>query len=230
MERTGKLVGLLVCAALMLCLTSPTMATPLFKITEVYVGIDGEDGTEDWIEVTNRGDTAGDTADLIYDDESLSVVDGGALPSFILDPGGSAIILVAVSSGDEATAISDFVAVWGSGLTVGATGGGGFSQSGDTAGLLLGDGTIVDTVVYYSSVVSNSATIDVTLGTQAISQIGHNGAYESNEFFNDNLNQSPDYMWTLVGGPGAAPVPEPMTVLLVAAASGLLARLRRRGN
>lgn len=203
-------------------LAASAFASVDFKITEVYIGLSGPDGTEDWIEVTNFGTTAGDTGTLIYDDESLSIADGGALDSFILQPGESAVFLIDSGAAEVAT----FQSVWGTGATVGTTAdGGGLSQSGDTAALLDNVGNVIDAVTYDNSFNDVFATIDATNNPSLVaSQIGVNGAYESNPFFNDDFGTPPEFQITLVGSPGL--IPEPTSLALLAV--GALVALRRR--
>ena len=215
--------------AALLAACGAALADADFRITEAYVGITGEDGTPDWIEVTNFGTMDGDTGLLWYDDESLSVAAGVQLPSFILSPGESAVFLV---TGDvTATSIDDFIAIWGPVPNLGAAaGGGGLSQGGDVAGILLGDGTVVDTLAFPALPVDSVATIvDPTgMGSLALAQDGVLGAYTSNPFFNDNLADAiaNGNLISLVGSPGV--VPEPAAAVLVALAAGLVAP-RRRG-
>lgn len=210
-------------------LIGPASADPIFRITEAYVGATGEDGTPDWIEVTNFGTMAGDTGILWYDDESLSVAAGVQLPSFSIAPGESAVFLV---TGDvEPTSIDDFTALWGPVANLGAAaGGGGMSQNGDTAGLLLADDTVVDTLVFPGLPQDNVATIYDPTGLATpqellLSAVGVGGAYESVPFFNDNIGGAANEI-SLVGSPGVN-VPEPAAGLLVVLSlAGVAARRR----
>ncbi len=202
-------------------------ASAQLEITEVYVGLDGEDGTDDWVEITNVGGTTITAAagDYFYDDESMSIIDGGPIPAFTLDPNQSLVILV--SSDADQAAFQAFSAVWGPGKRVTATGGGGLSQSADTVYLLDSSNGVVDSYDYvgadvYDPLFPELATVDVFSGGVP-SEIGVNGAYESTPFFNDNLGLPNDEA-TLVGSPGT--VPEPATAALLGL--GGLAMLRRR--
>lgn len=204
--------------------TSIALGAADFRVTEIYAGLSGEDGTEDWIEVTNFGDMAGDTGTLIYDDESLDPTAGGDLSSIILQPGESAVFITSVGS-EAANQIALFEAIWGTGAKIGtAAGGGGLSQGGDTAAILLSDGTVVDALTYNFNDLGLS-TIDDSSGTDTpvLSVIGVNGAYESNPFFNDNIG-GPNNMVTLIGSPGI--VPEPTSVLMCLIGLATLARRR----
>lgn len=207
-----------------LTLATGAFAAPVFEITEVYIGLKGEDGTPDWIEVTNTGDMAGSTLGLYYDDESLDAGEAGNLPDVTLQPGASMILLTGVDFGEEANDISNFHAIWGTSSGVYATnGGGGLSQDGDTAGLVLADNTVVDAVTYPGVDDFNTSTFDVTSGSPVLSQVGVNGAYESNPFFNDNIG-GPENEVTLIGSPLL--IPEPATLTLLAIVG--LAAIRRR--
>ena len=222
-----KSTALFSCA--LMALSSTAFGAADFRITEAYVGVTGEDGTPDWIEVTNFGDMAGDTGTLWYDDESLDVSAGAQLTSFSLEPGESAVFLVTDDVTD--TSAAEFTALWGSVPNLGeGRDGGGLSQNGDTAAILLGDGTVVDTLEFSGLPQSNNATIEDLTGLAtpaqlALSVAGVNGAYESAPFFNDNIGVND--MLTLVGSPGVN-VPEPAAAMLGFIAVAGLAAARRR--
>lgn len=219
-------------------LTAPAVAAPKLLISEIYTGITGEDGTPDWIEITNFGDTDGDTGILWYDDESLDVLDGVQLPSATLAPGESAVFIV--TDDVDANSISEFTAIWGAIPNLyTAAGGGGLSQNGDTAAILLADNTVVDLVAFPGLPSTNTATIEPLpyLASQpfaglGVSVAGERGAYASNPFFNDNLQEAIDNgnMLSLVGSPGVyVGIPEPSTAaLLIAGACGMIGARRRK--
>ncbi|MEC9373311.1 MAG: lamin tail domain-containing protein [Planctomycetota bacterium] len=209
--------------ALLALLGVSATASADLVITETFIGLDGEDGTSDWIEVTNTGPGMIDTADFWYDDVNPSLADGGQLDSFLLNPGESAVFLIA---GNPA-AITEFTAVWGSVPRVGLTnGGGGLSQDGDEVNLLNSGGAVLDTLAYDASFSIGLQTIErLPGGTARLSILGENGAYESNEFFNDNIGPSPDFMVSIVGSPGAIPAPGAVALMGVA---GLVGLRRRR--
>ncbi len=191
----------------------PVAAFASLQVTEIYTGLSGEDGTEDWIEVTNTGDTAVDTGDYYYDDESADINDAGQLDSFTLQPGESAVFLV----DDDAASITDFTAVWGR-ITVGLTnGGGGLGQDDDAVNLLDAQGTVLETVAYPGALSGQFETIEILNDTLSNSVLGQNGAYESNPFFNDNIGEPPTYEVTLIGSPGVIPEPASLALLGLAA-------------
>ncbi len=210
-----------------------TVASADLSITEVFAGLSGEDGTVDWIEVTNTGLTSIDTGSFYYDDESASIEDGGMLDSLTLGAGESAIFLI--SDDNEASddinfisAIAEFNAIWGYSGQIGLTnGGGGLGQGGDAAYLLSGTAgseVIESAAVFGGEFDGFLATMDFTSGTAALSVLGVNGAYESNAFFNDNLGLPGDQA-TIIGSVGTVPTPASATLIALA---GLVSTRRRR--
>ncbi len=211
--------------------TAPLFAASDLQITEIYAGITGEDGTEDWFELTNVGDVAIDTGGLYYDDESADPTIGGELSSIVLQPGESAVFLIDANDDD----VLDFEAVWGMGIAVGTTDdGGGLSQGGDAVFLFeSGDAgaAVVDSVAFGSLEFDPPATgiADVD-GMVVAAVLGVDGAFESNAFFNDNIGDAND-MITIIGSPGSfgsAVIPLPAPVLLFLSALLPLGALRRR--
>lgn len=149
------------------------------EITEIFMGQDGTDLTEDWFEITNNGTTAwvsGVDPDLYYDDESA---DPGAadLIEGITDiqPGEAVIILVTGDAGD----ITTFTNIWGpvvdlAGVKIGYTDGAGLGQGGDAVNIWLGDpsmSTPVDTGSYPDTAGNDGKSYDVDLGD--FSEIGN---------------------------------------------------------
>ena len=199
------------------------------QITEAFTGLSGEDGTEDWFEITNLGAAAIDTSMFWYDDESASVADGGQLGSYMLGAGESMIFLISDDNGasDDVTygsAIEEFQAIWNYSGQIGITnGGGGLGQSGDEIFLLLGDNSVVTSQTTPGSLSGGLSTID-TFGAPMSSVLGVNGAYESITFFNDNLGVPGD-MISLIGSPGSVPTPGAIALLGL---GGLVGARRRR--
>ena len=186
-----------ICACLLISLIAGSVATADItdaRITEIWVGRSGPDGTQDWIEVTNTGDTAIDTGQLLYDDSNPMVMSGGILQSVNLGPGESAVFLldaVADNQTDFPNAGAEFFAVWGmfdpATMDLGVTGGGGgLGQGGDSANLLdPTSGALIDSFDYGSAGTVN--TLERTgegFSDFRESVAGENGAYES-ELFND---------------------------------------------
>ncbi|MEM8757477.1 MAG: hypothetical protein AAGF47_06825 [Planctomycetota bacterium] len=202
-----------------------TAAAQDFSVTEIYVGISGPDGTEDWFEITNTGAGILDTGSLFYDDEDPfgPDADGGTLDSFLLQPGESAVFLIA-DAGDGFVVIPEFTDIWGSVANVGITnGGGGLSQNGDEINISTDDGvTFGLTVAFDDSFANTGATIDNVSGLTD-SVLGVNGAFESNPFFNDSIG--PGDGFTLIGSPGVIPAPASAALLGL---GGLAAARRRR--
>ncbi len=210
-----------------------TTASANLAITEVYAGMTGEDGTQDWIEVTNLGSTAIDTGSFYFDDESRSIDDGGLMDSYLLGAGESAIFII--SDNDEAnddvtyaSAIAEFAAVWNYAGFIGLTNGGGnLSQNGDEAVLMTGTAgneVIEASAAFGSGFANTGATMDFLSGSPVDSVLGVNGAYESNLFFNDNFT-FPNDMTSLVGSVGTIPTPGSVALIL---AGGLVGARRRR--
>lgn len=214
----------------MTAIVSSVDAAAVFEITEAYIGTSGEDGTLDWFELTNLGDMAGSTGGLYYDDASADPTKDYALSSFNLNPGESAVFLIEASS---PTDISDFEAVWGTGINLGTAGsGGGLGGGGDTAFIFDGNtagANVIDSATYGGTFDDLTTTIQFSpAGTPSNSVLGIAGAYESNEFFNDNIGGAEE-MISLVGSPGSyEAVPEPAAALLLMLASVSLAVGSRR--
>lgn len=210
-----------------------TTATAGLSITEIYAGMTGEDGTVDWIEVTNTTGVSIDTGSFYYDDESRSINDGGLLDSYMLGSGESAIFLISDNNeaSDDVTyasAIAEFVSIWNYAGFVGLTNGGGnLSQNGDEAVLMTGTAgsEVIESAAAFGTGFANSgATIDFVSGSPVDSVLGVNGAYQSNLFFNDNFS-FPNDMTSLVGSVGLVPSPGAFAVFMTCS---LLGARRRR--
>ena len=204
-------------------------ATADLTVTELFTGLSGEDGTADWIEVTNTGTGTIDTGDFFYDDDSADILDAGQLDSILLGAGQSAIFLEDDEPSDEVaftTSIAEFQSIWNYSGPIGLTnGGGGLSNSNnDAATILDAGGSIVNQASYSGGLAGGLATIDFSSGSAATSVLGVNGAFASETFFNDNLGL-PNNEATLVGSPGVVPAPGAAALL---ALGGLVGARRRR--
>ena len=128
-----------------ICLyAAPALAQFDLQITEIWMGNEpGANLTDDWIEITNTGDTAwvaGVDADLFYDDESADPTTADPIVGIAsIEPGEAAIVLVT----DTATAVAEFVGLWGAvydltDVEIGTADGAGLGQGGDAATLYVG--------------------------------------------------------------------------------------------
>lgn len=209
---------------LLLCCASSRGAA-LFVVTEVYVGVTGDDGTDDWFELTNFGDQPGDTGTLFFEDNSRDSTRADQLSSLILSPGESAVFLITGNFEVEAV---DFWTVWGGSVRLGMVDGAGLGQNDE---INLFDSNAADAVLLFRLSISGSHDISRATfvydqaGELSASIAGVAGAYESAEFFNDDLGD-PDDMISLVGSPGV--IPEPQGALLLVAALFFYGA-RRRG-
>ncbi|MEM1167326.1 MAG: lamin tail domain-containing protein [Planctomycetota bacterium] len=200
-------------------------------ITEVYTGTTGEDGTADWIEITNFGTGSVTLDGLIFDDVSASTTAGDVIPTVTIAQGESIILLIDIGSNatpqEIADEIADFQSVWDvPTVQVIATDGGGFGQGGDSAFILQPNGDIVTGATFGAS--TDGFTFEFlpfgNINTPVLSSIGTNGAFESNAFFNDDIGGANNSI-TLVGSPGTIPTPG---ALALAGIAGLGAARRRR--
>ncbi|MEL7473147.1 MAG: hypothetical protein AAGK04_07505 [Planctomycetota bacterium] len=220
-----------ICAVALAAVAGHSAAS--LTVTEAYTGLAGEDGTADWFEVTNTGASNIDTGVYLYDDSSADIFEAVALPSLMLAPGESAIILLEGAASDDVTfpgatgALDEFDAIWGAGITRGLTigDGAGLGNGGsDTVNLFLG-GSVVESFTYQTPQAGLLQTIEDGPNAIRNSVLGENGAFESASFFNDNLNL-PNDTATLVGSPGFSNIPAPAALAVLGV--GALAGVRRR--
>lgn len=234
---------------LMITMAWPVIAAGQLRITEVWPGgLDGEENTSDWIELTNLGDTAiSNLTDYHYRDapvpntvpDGLPLAGGQLTGVSTLLPGESAVFLIAWQaelgnnpSPTLADAIAAFEAMWGvtAGvdlklgymLDAGGDGGPGLSRNGDS--VLIYDGPVtgsalVDTA---SFPVSNRASYIYNPTTGAFGQLAQAGVLGAREGLlagSDQTTEPP------VGSPGAVPEPGTAALALIGMA-GLLSRRR----
>ena len=190
------------------------------RITEVYAGISGDDGTADWFEITNFGNTAYDISTdgaLYYDDDSQ---DSGAMDIIsgisVIAAGESVIVMIDTEAGNMAE-------FWNlsSSVQIGYADGSGLGNSGDGAALMSEEGDVIsyagyenDSTEYTWEWLTGAAADGSVAPTNSV--LGVNGAIASN-LTGDGV--------ALIGSPGTT-VPEPVTLTLLGA--GAAAVLRRR--
>jgi len=185
------------------CGASTPGGTAELRLTELYVGIDGPDGTDTWFEITNVGDGDGDLSALYYGNATGDPTQAVGLPSLALFPGCSAIILLSGSKG----ALFEFEAVWGEDAAIVEQLVGPSLQSSGTAYLFDGDGvgaTLMQSAPYEALPGAPvNPTFAVTLEDASIaSDLSQAGVYESTPFANAELGGD-EGMVTLLGSPGA---------------------------
>jgi hypothetical protein len=205
---------------------SSAFAVPNLVITEAYVGVSGDDVTEDWFEITNLGDMAWDlnAQPLYYDDVSAEPLDKELITNISsIAPNESVIVVI----GEGLAEVAEFFTAWDNGgmltgVQIGYSDGAGLGQGGD--GITIFDS--VDTIV---SSQSTGATADArtliynptTMTFGDLAAVGVYGAYEAAGGPGGDAGEYP-----LIGSPGV--VPEPASLLLLSI--GGLALIRRRNR
>ena len=189
--------------------TAPARAVFDLRITEVWVGQDGSDLSEDWFELRNYGDMAWTTADgamTVNDNTGGLTTDVPVSGITEIQPGEIVIVLMEGNPVDGD--IQEFYDVWnpvkpqilenigyadGSGL--------GLGSGGDSVNLFIAD-ILEDTFTYSSS--TSGVSIDVMLGEESF--VGNASGAVATNAVND-LGES------AVGSPGMV-VPEPASAIL----------------
>ncbi len=205
------------------------------RITEVFPGLPGANGTTDWFELTNYSNTTVSTAGLFYDDNSFDATQDDALDALTIAPGESVVFLVSWEDDfvDPADAVAEFFAFWGAAVAnvqVGVvTGGSGLGGGGDAVSIFSGNtasAQVISTAAYDSEVARTTidyAAVDPTKVFRtpldsALSSAPLPWAFESEGLAGDNNE-------TVFGSPGVIPTPGAVSVLGLA---GLAAARRRR--
>jgi hypothetical protein len=151
----------------------PASAAYDLQITELWPGNDpGGNLTEDWIEITNLGDTAwvsGVDPELYYDDESADPAAADPVTGIDSIAPGEAVVVVL---GESDAAVAEFLALWSpvydlSATQVGLADGSGLGQGGDGAALFVGgpaEDTLVDFEEYPDANAFGGQSWDVAKG------------------------------------------------------------------
>lgn len=223
---------LTIAATAVLVSVTSAFGAPMLTVTEAYVGVPGNDLTEDWFEITNMGDAAWDltTDPLWYDDEGMEVGKADPINGISSIGAGETIVIVL---GETTAAVTEFISVWGSGnltgVQIGYADGSGLGQGGD--GVTIFD----DLTAPLGNVITFQGTPDYDAN---LSELGNTGIYKPStggldDFARDGIGgawiapggpagDSGEY--PLVGSPGV--VPEPASLMLLSI--GGLALIRRR--
>ncbi|QDV72439.1 hypothetical protein [Botrimarina mediterranea] len=219
-----KITSLFTCA--LLALAAPATAAFDLKITEMWMGNEpGSNLTEDWVEITNMGDTAWVEAvdgGLWFDDGSFDASAADPMSGIPSIAPGEAVIYV---NGDAA-AIDEFLSVWGlaaGSLQIGIHDGSGLGQGGDGVAIFRSVAQptiddIVDAQEYDDASLNGGQSWDVLVG--GFSTIGNSsGAFQS-ALSND------EGQFAIASPPGTL-VPEPTAAVLGMIALGAFAGARR---
>jgi hypothetical protein len=212
--------------AVLALVSTPAQAVIDLQITEIWVGQDGSDLTDDWFELTNYGDEAwiaGISPVMTVNDNSGGLGTDDLVEGLTdIQPGESAIIIMEGSLADKTT----FFDVWNPvkpqdltniGYADGVPSGGlGLGQGGDSVNVYLND--ILEDSESYTSAPSG-VSWDVPLGEYSV--VGNASGAVATLAVNDMGEPA-------VGSPGSV-VPEPgCVILLVLGAVGLAFGNRHR--
>jgi hypothetical protein len=219
-----KIASLFTCV--LLALATPAVAAFDLQITEMWMGNDpGANLTQDWVEITNFGDTSWIEATdggLWFDDNSFDPAIADPMSGVPTIAPGESVIYV---NGDAAD-VTEFLNVWGlapGSLQIGIHDGAGLGQGGDGVAIFrsFAQPTVADFVdaeLYTSAVANGGQSWDVLVG--GFSTVGNSsGAFQS-AIAND-ANQF------AIGSPPGTVVPEPTAAVLSLIALATLATARR---
>ena len=207
--------------ATIVALSVSAFAAANLQITEIYSGLSGDDGTADWFEITNYGDSAWDltASGLYYDDDSQAWSKADPITGITSIAAGESVIVMVSGSASDIDTMRDLWNLSAS-IQVGIVDGAGIGNDA-TDGATLFDSlqTILDYAEYdWPTDGLLCRTIDFTVDPAAPTTPGVNGAYHSDMFYNSVYGCD----ICLVGTPGF--VPEPATMALL----GLGALVLRR--
>lgn len=219
-------------AAFVLVVAAAFQAHADIVISEVYPGVSGPDGTAEWFELWNNGNTVEDITGLFYDDDSADPTADEAINLVggitQLNPGEFLIVLN--EAGDDAVdEIAEFETFWGvSGFNYGFTvNGAGLSSGGDAVNVFDGNtaGSNVVASFDYNGVAFDFQTLVLDPDTSTIqaAQEGVLGAFASAGVAGNDARN-------IVGSPGvaAASVPEPASTALIGLGMMIVSVRRRR--
>jgi len=214
--------------ALGLVACSGAWAAPDLVITEIYVGVDGDDVTADWFEVSNLGDMTWDLGvdPLWFDDSGPSAANAVPINDITsIAPNESVIVMIG-----NASTVAPFFAAWDdsgqlAGVQIGFADGSALGQGGDQV-------TLIDSIAPFS-ILALQAYTDIgpqgsTLIYNPVTQTftgnavaGVWGAYAAPGGPAGDFDEFP-----LIGSPGVV-VPEPASLALCCIGALLVLRRKR---
>lgn len=207
--------------------TASAISNAAIVVTEAHsTGSASVAYASDWFELANTGAAAVDITGWGVDDSSNSFTTTRFFRGVTSIPAGGKAIFIEASATNvnDATKNASFITEWfggnaPAGFLIGNYGGSGIglSSDGDAVNIFNATGTLITGVTFGAATVGVSFdnTAGLTGAISTLSQVGVNGAFTSTA--------------GEIGSPGVivAPVPEPTSLGLVAAA-GLMALRRRR--
>lgn len=204
------------------------------RVTELYAGVSGPNGTSDWIELTNTGPASVTTDGLFYDDDSFDPEKDDAFDSLSVASGESVVFLVSWED-DYATAseaVDAFRAFWGIGASVQVAtvdGGSGLEGGGDAAAVFDGNtagASLLTSAAYNSTQGGTRSTIHYGSVNPAFRTAADGDLSDLSQAWTfESAGTAGDANETLFGSPGVVPTPGAVSMLGLA---GLVAATRRR--